>query len=178
MGPPMKIAVAGLWHLGSVTAACLAKNGFQVTGWDPDPGVVEKLNQGQAPLFEPGLNALVAEGLGRKRLQFSADPAEAVSDADLLWIAFDTPVDAEDHADTAWVKDRAYSLFPFLKSGAGVVVSSQMPVGSCRDFEKKLETGSHGRVPVCCCPENLRLGKAIDIFLNPDRLVAGIRRPE
>lgn len=174
----MTIAVAGLWHLGTVTAAGLASKGFQVIGWDPDPVVVEKLNQGQAPLFEPGLDVLLAKGLDQKRLRFSTSIPEAVGDADNLWIAFDTPVDTEDRADIEWVKTQARSLFPSLKSGAGVIISSQLPVGACRDLEKALDTRGMGKNPLCYSPENLRLGQAVKIFQEPDRLVAGIRRPE
>ena len=88
----MRIVVQGLWHLGSVTAACLARAGFETVGLDPDAGVVARLAQGQPPLHEPGLPDLVAAGLAERRLSFSTDPA-VVASADLVWVAFDTPVD-------------------------------------------------------------------------------------
>jgi UDPglucose 6-dehydrogenase len=166
----VKIGVAGLWHLGSVTAACLADMGFDVTGWDPDSAVVKKLSTGKAPLFEPGLDELLTKGIQAKRLRFTDSPKPAVDATDFLWVTFDTPVDAQDQADDTWVKRQIKILAPHLKPGAGIIISSQLPVGSCAELE--------GANPICYSPENLRLGQAINIFQEPDRLVAGIRRPE
>ena len=80
----MKITVLGLWHLGSVTAACCARH-FEVVGLDFDAAVVEGLGQGKAPLFEPGLNDLLQAGLASGQLRFTNDPAEACAQADILW---------------------------------------------------------------------------------------------
>ncbi|TAN44403.1 MAG: UDP-glucose 6-dehydrogenase, partial [Rhodospirillales bacterium] len=98
----MKIAVQGLWHLGSVTAACLAKLGHQVIGIDPDAAVIAALNAGKAPLFEPGLDELLQEVLAAQRLSFGTDPG-LVKGCDVVWVTFDTPVDDEDRADVDYV---------------------------------------------------------------------------
>src|SRR5882757_1370112 len=85
----MNVTVLGLWHLGSVTAACCARH-FQVVGLDFDAVNVAKLNLGQAPLLEPGLNELIATGLAAKKLYFTTDPKTACANADILWLTYDT----------------------------------------------------------------------------------------
>jgi UDPglucose 6-dehydrogenase len=109
----MKIAVVGLWHLGSVTAACLANAGHQVIGYDPDQITITKLQQGQAPIFEPGLNELIAKNLASQQLTFSAD-LTALSQAEIIWVTFDTPVDDNDIADVEFVTREIEKTFPHL----------------------------------------------------------------
>jgi UDPglucose 6-dehydrogenase len=171
----MKVAVVGLWHLGTVTAVCLASAGHDVIGVDFDPAVVDRLGRGQPPVFEPGLDRLLQDGLSAGRLRFSTDAA-AVTDADVVWIAYDTPVDDDDRADVEYVVDRTLHLFPHLGDGALVLVSSQLPVGTTRRLEGAF-AGVAGlrRVAFACSPENLRLGKAIEVFTRPDRVVVGAR---
>ncbi|MBF0561868.1 MAG: UDP-glucose/GDP-mannose dehydrogenase family protein [Alphaproteobacteria bacterium] len=170
----MKICVQGLWHLGSVTAACLADAGFITVGLDDDARTVDNLKRAVPPLFEPGLAELVQSGLEAGRLSFTTDAAAAVADADLVWITFDTPVDDEDRADVDFVRRRVESLFPYLKDGAAVLVSSQMPVGSVRGLATRFAAAAGGRrVGFACSPENLRLGKAIEVFKQPERIVIG-----
>jgi UDPglucose 6-dehydrogenase len=164
----------GLWHLGSVTAACLAAAGHSVVGLDFDQEVVEGLRQGRPPLFEPGLAELTAKGLAQGNLSFSTDPAHAVSNADIVWVAFDTPVDDDDKADTAFVTTRVERLFPFIRAGAAIVISSQLPVGSTRALAERFRATAAGRrCGFGYSPENLRLGKAISVFSNPDRIIIG-----
>ena len=172
----MKICVQGLWHLGSVTAACLASLGHEVCGLDSDPVTISNLSKGKAPLFEPGLDDLLAFGLSKSNLSFYTDPIEAVSDIEVLWVAFDTPVNDEDEADIGFVQTQIQEVLPFLRSNTLLLISSQMPVGSV----KKLEAFANKNFPekrlsFACSPENLRLGKALDVFLKPDRIVVGIR---
>ena len=176
----MRVCVAGLWHLGSVTAACLAEVGHDVIGYDEDEVVVGQLNRGEPPLFEPGLTELVRKGLTAGRLQFSTNREAATDSADVLWIAYDTPVDGRDNADVSFVIDRARALLPTLPRGALVIVSSQLPVGSVRiGLAMTPEGSAQGRdLHFACLPENLRLGKAIEVFTKPDRVVAGIERTE
>lgn len=174
----MKVCVYGLWHLGTTTAACLAQAGFETIGLDPKEKTVSELWDGIPPLFEPGLAELVKSGLASHKLSFSTDVPDAVRAADIVWIAFDTPVDDEDRADVTFVKNRIAETFPYLRDGAVVLVSSQMPVGSIRDLEKRFARVAGARtVHFACSPENLRLGKAIEIFNNPGRIVIGVRNP-
>ncbi len=163
------ITVLGLWHLGSVTAACCAKH-FDVTGLDFDDTVVGNLQQGRAPISEPGLNELLAAGLAKNSLRFTTDAKAACAQADVLWICYDTPVNDGDESDVAYVLERARRALPHLAAGALVLISSQLPVGSCALLEKEFP-----QLHFACSPENLRLGKAIDAFEKADRAVVGIR---
>lgn len=166
----MRVTVYGLWHLGSVTAACLAEGGHEVVGLDPDAGTVANLSANRPPVDEPGLAALAAEQQAVGRLRFTADAADAVPGAEVVWVCFDTPVDANDTADVQWVRDRLDDIAPHLTAGTRVLISSQVPVG----FGARLQADWAGRgVHVACSPENLRLGQALDCFRKPDRVVIG-----
>ena len=172
----MTVCVYGLWHLGSVTAAGLASLGHLVFGLDEDAGVVERLQRGTPPVWEPKLEDLIQNGLGSGRLQFTADPVAALGAAEVLWITFDTPVDENDCADVEWVMSRVRAALPRLPEGAAVVISSQLPVGSVRGLERyAAEELRRGDLSFACSPENLRLGKALEVFLQPDRIVVGVR---
>lgn len=172
----MRVCVLGLWHLGTVTAACLAARGHLVTGLDFDDGVVAQLQSGNPPLFEPDLEDVVRDGLARDQLRFTTDVATAVAGADVVWVAYDTPVDSEDRADVGFVLERAARLFPHLEQGTLVLISSQLPVGSTRRLEQEYaEAYPNHRVSFAYSPENLRLGKAISAFTQPDRVVVGVR---
>lgn len=165
----MNITVLGLWHLGSVTAACCAKH-FNVVGLDFDPANIQRLNSGQAPLLEPGLNELISAGLTSKRLSFTTDPKVAGVNADILWLAYDTPVNDNDESDLDFVLNNLSRALPHLPSGALVLISAQMPVGTCARLEKE-----YPKFHFACSPENLRLGKAIDAFEKAERAIVGIR---
>jgi UDPglucose 6-dehydrogenase len=168
----MRVTVFGLWHLGCVTAACLAEAGHRVVGLDLDPGVIHGLKQGRPPLHEPGLGELVAAGLRSGELSFSADADAALRDAEVLWVAFDTPVNDDDEADVAWVRGQLDAVASALRPGTLVLVSSQVPVG----FTGGLERDWAGKgLRFACSPENLRLGKALDCFRKPERVVVGCR---
>jgi len=164
--------VAGLWHLGCVTAACCSTR-FDVIGLDCDDTVVAGLDAGRAPLHEPGLDDLIAEGMQAGRLRFSTDPVKACANADLLWLTYDTPVDEDDRADVAFVLGELEKFLPALPTGALVLLSSQLPVGTCAELEAR-----HPQCRFACSPENLRLGKAIDAFTKADRAIVGVRRDE
>jgi UDPglucose 6-dehydrogenase len=171
----MHVAVAGLWHLGSVTAASLAAAGHSVSGIDFDADVVRGLRDGRAPLFEPGLDDLITAGAKAGRLTFSGDAAD-VSAADVVWITYDTPVDQDDRADVEFVVAQTARLFRAIKDGALVLVSSQVPVGTTARLERMFAAARpDARVTFGYSPENLRLGKALAAFQQPARVVAGVR---
>lgn len=172
----MKVCIQGLWHLGSVTAACLASVGHDVVGLDVDKNTIDGLNQGKAPLFEPGLDDLLQAGIAKGKLHFTTETAVAAADAEILWVTFDTPVDDDDVADVEFVQNQIKGVLPVLADGAVVLVSSQMPVGSIRNLETFVrENLGNKQISFACSPENLRLGKALDVFLKPDRIVVGVR---
>lgn len=175
----MKLAVLGLWHLGSVTAACMAAAGHDVVGWDPDPATLRRLEQGRAPVAEPGLDDLLSSAIAGGRLRVTASLAEAVTHGEVVWITFDTPVDENDRADVEAVMTHVHAALAHVRDGALVISSSQLPVGSLARMARAFETIAGGRrARFACCPENLRLGAAIRRFTDPERIVAGIRRPE
>ena len=175
----MKICVQGLWHLGSVTAACLASVGHDVVGLDGDSKNISNLNQGKAPLFEPGLDEMIQNEINQGHLRFVQSFREALADAEVLWVTFDTPVDEEDHADVEFVLGKIKSVLPELNDGTVVLISSQIPVGSIKKLEHFVKD-NYIKKQICFAysPENLRLGKSIDVFLNPDRIVVGTRNDE
>ena len=172
----MNIAVLGMWHLGTVTAGCLANVGYSVAGYDQNVDAVATLQQGSLPVNEPGLSELIATGVGQGLLSFTSDPVK-ISECDTIWVAYDTPVDEQDRADVDFVVSSIEALFPYLKEGSLIIVSSQLPVGTIFQLERRLQANRPGiSVSFACLPENLRLGKAIEVFNHPDRVVAGVRR--
>lgn len=173
------VCVIGLWHLGSVTAACLTKLGYRVIGVDPDAARVAQLQRGQPPLFEPGLAELLHEQLASGRLTFTTDFPAGVRPADVVVIAYDTPVDAEDEVDLRPVTEAVTAIAPHVKRDALVIVESQVPVGTCAWIQTALRQAQpHNAVSVACVPENLRLGQAIVRFLHPTMLTLGADDPE
>jgi UDPglucose 6-dehydrogenase len=172
----VKVAVLGLWHLGSVTAACLAAAGHEVRAFDPVGATIEALRDGRPPIAEPGLQDLIGRGLRSGALRFTSDAGEAIRDAEVVWVTFDTPVDAGDRADVASVVAHVEAAFPHLTDGALLMVSSQLPVGTLRRLEESWRAAARGRrVSFACSPENLRLGDAIEVFMKPDRVIVGVR---
>ena len=165
----MKIVVQGLWHLGCVTAACCAKH-FPVVGLGVNAGNIAKLNEGQAPLFEPGLERTDRRRPCRKKLSFTTDAKAACADADVLWVCMDTPVDDNDESDVDSTLAIHRQALAHLPKGALVLISSQLPVGTCAKLEEEFP-----QFHFACSPENLRLGKAIDSFEKAERVVVGTR---
>ena len=171
----MKVGVLGLWHLGPVTAACLATAGITTVAIDADPQVVADLNRGAPPLFEPQLAELVREGMERGTLTFTSELA-ALATVDIIWVCHDAPVDDEDRADVAGVIGQIERIFPHLHDRAVVVLSAQLPVGTVAALERAFARCAGRRtVDFACSPENLRLGRAICAFRNPGRIVIGVR---
>lgn len=171
----MKIAVQGLWHLGSVTAAATASVGHQVVGLDFDSRVVAGLRDGRPPIFEPGLTELIGSGLASSRLRFTSSAEELPGDIELLWIAYDTPVDEDDVADVEFVIDQVTRTLHALPENATILVSSQLPVGGTRRLATiAAKFHPEKNLSFAASPENLRLGRALDAFLKPDRVVVGV----
>jgi UDPglucose 6-dehydrogenase len=168
----VKVCVAGLWHLGTVTAACLASGGHKVVGWDANEQTIDALARNEPPVSEPGLEELVTRVAAEGRLRFTADPADALREVEVVWITYDTPVDDDDQADVAFVVRSVESLLPRIPAGVLVLISSQLPVGSTRALEQR---AARLDITFGYSPENLRLGKAIEAFTKPDRVVAGVR---
>lgn len=169
----MKIAVYGLWHLGLVTAGCLSQNNH-VIGLDDDLNLINSLSMAKMPIFEPGLEELIRNNLNKNNLKFSTDK-KLLREVDIVWVAFDTPVDNSDNADTDFVVDKIRSVFDFIKKETVLLISSQLPVGTTDLLRKEFQNNFPGKkVYFAYSPENLRLGKAIEAFTMQHRIVIGI----
>ncbi len=172
----MKLCVLGLWHLGSVTAACLAALGHEVSGLDFDAGQIANLNRGMAPIFEPGLEELIRRGLASGGLRFTSVMADALQDSELLWITYDTPVADDARASPELVMAQIERALLALEADIPVLISSQLPVGSVRRLER-LPGLQRRSAPIrfAYSPEDLRLGSAVNDFLHPCRIIVGVR---
>ena len=131
----MKICVLGLLHLGTVIAACVADKGHNVIGIDHNQNSIKNLNDGKAPLFEPKLNELIKKGINSGNLKFSYNIKDALINAEVLWVAIDTPIDNNDTADIGYVEDQVIKIIPFLHKNTIILISSQMPVGTIKKIE-------------------------------------------
>jgi UDPglucose 6-dehydrogenase len=173
-----KVCVIGIWHLGAVTSACLAHLGYSVVGVDQDPQRVQALNQGRSPLFEPGLEEMIASNIAARRLRYTTDLSEALRGARHVLIAYDTPVDEEDEIDLTEIEGSAAYAATHLEEGALVVVSSQVPLGTCERIEATIHNLNPSlKFAIAYVPENLKLGQAIQRFLHPDMIVIGADDP-
>ncbi len=174
----MKISIFGTGYVGLVTGACLAESGHQVMCMDVDRGKIENLQQGILPIFEPGLEALVAENCRLGTLRFTAEAAEAVAFSDILFIAVGTPPDEDGSADLQYVLAVAADFGRLMERKKIVVIKSTVPVGTSDKVLKVLQNelhkrGSHLHVTVASNPEFLKEGAAIEDFMKPDRVVVG-----
>lgn len=175
--PSHKVAVIGTGYVGAVTAACMAFLGHSVCGLDTDSVRADQLSNGEAPFFEPGLPEILRSTLSSGRLRFTDDTADALSDADFIFLCVGTPPGPDGSPDLAQLESAIVSLAPHLRPGAVVVNKSTVPVGSGNWTRTILEDALLGdRQPsfsVVSNPEFLREGSAIDDFLYPDRIVLG-----
>lgn len=164
------IAVIGSGYVGLTTGACFASLGHTVVCVDIDAERIEALRSGRIPIYEPGLEELVTEGLQAGRLEFTTDTAEAVSGAEFAYLCVPTPQSADGSADLSYLEVAATQIASHLPPDAVVVNKSTVPVGSTRRVEQAL-----GRTDlfVVSNPEFLREGSAVHDFLNPDRVVIG-----
>jgi UDPglucose 6-dehydrogenase len=167
----MRICVFGLWHLGCVTAACLASAGHDVIAIDEDAATVAGLREGRLPLVEPNLDSLTASAVAAGRLRFETDLRSA-RDAEVVWVTHDTPVDEKDVPQAQIVVDSVVRLFQHLSDSCLILISSQLPVGTTR---KLVATAVPRKFTFGYSPENLRLGRAIEVFTKPDRVVVGLQ---
>ena len=171
----MRVAMIGTGYVGLVSGACFADFGHVVTCIDKDAGKIERLRGGEMPIYEPGLEALVAENVRAGRLHFATDCAQAVREADAVFIAVGTPTRAGDgHADLAYVYAAAQEIAAHVEGFTVVVTKSTVPVGTGDEVEAVIAKVRPGaQVPVVSNPEFLREGAAIGDFKRPDRVVVG-----
>jgi UDPglucose 6-dehydrogenase len=171
----MRVAMIGTGYVGLVSGACFADFGHTVTCIDKDASKIERLNRGEIPIFEPGLDDLVARNVREGRLFFAVDGAEAVKAADAVFIAVGTPSRRGDgHADLSYVYAAAEEIAGQMDGFTVVVTKSTVPVGTGDEIEAILKrVRPDGDFAVVSNPEFLREGAAINDFKRPDRVVIG-----
>ena len=171
----MKITVIGTGYVGLVSGACFSEFGFHVTCVDKDTKKIERLQQGEIPIYEPGLDDLVHRNVAAKRLNFTSEITDVVKDADAVFIAVGTPERRGDgHADLSYVYAAAKEIAPHLHGYTLVVTKSTVPVGTGREVEGIIrQTNPDADFDVASNPEFLREGSAITDFMRPDRVVVG-----
>ncbi|MEO5620448.1 MAG: UDP-glucose/GDP-mannose dehydrogenase family protein [Cypionkella sp.] len=172
----MKIAMIGTGYVGLVSGVCFSDFGHEVICVDKDPRKIELLQAGEVPIFEPGLQDLMAKNVAGGRLSFTLDLAEAVAGADAVFIAVGTPTRRGDgHADLTYVMAAAEEIGRALTGYAVIVTKSTVPVGTNRKvYEAAKAANPAATFDVASNPEFLREGAAIDDFMRPDRVVVGV----
>ncbi len=176
----MRIAVIGSGYVGLVSGACFSEFGVEVTCVDLDADKIARLKRGEMPIYEPGLEQLVASNVAAKRLSFTTDLAGAVKQADAVFIAVGTPSRRGDgHADLSYVFGAAEAIGRALDGYTVVVTKSTVPVGTGRKVAEVLRrVRPDGEFDVVSNPEFLREGSAIGDFMRPDRVVIGAESEE
>lgn len=173
----MKVVVIGSGYVGLVAGACFAHSGNDVTCVDIDARKVERLTQGILPIYEPGLDELVLQGVSAGRLRFTTQGNAAISQADTVFIAVGTPPQEDGSADLSHVLAVAKTIGENLQGYTAVVVKSTVPIGTCDKVRAILAPLAAERpgvsVDVVSNPEFLKEGAALDDFLRPDRVVCG-----
>ncbi|MEY4872717.1 MAG: hypothetical protein RLZZ563_2047 [Pseudomonadota bacterium] len=172
----MKIAMIGTGYVGLVSGVCFSDFGHDVICVDKDPGKIDRLRAGEIPIFEPGLQDLMAKNVAAGRLSFSLDLTEAVQDADAVFIAVGTPTRRGDgHADLRYVMAAAEEIGRAMTGYTVVVTKSTVPVGTNRKVAEVIRAANPSAdFDIASNPEFLREGAAIDDFMRPDRVVVGI----
>jgi UDPglucose 6-dehydrogenase len=170
----MKIAVIGTGYVGLVAGAGLAETGNDVICADIDEGKIGRLNRGEVPIFEPGLERLVEGNLASGRLRFTTDVAQAVQASEIIFIAVGTPPDEDGSADLQHVLGVARAIGRAMNGGKIVITKSTVPVGTAAKVRAAIEAETRHPVHVCSNPEFLKEGAAVDDFMKPDRVVLGV----
>ena len=169
----MKILIDGLWHLGLVTTAGLLKLNNEVICYLDDYKLINSLNKLKLPLYEKNLEKILKENLKKKKLSFTSDD-KFLKSAKIYWCCYDTPVNDLDEGDTNIILKKIYKRLDKLRSCEELIISSQIGVGSVKKVEDKISKLKLN-LRVTYIPENLRLGKAVERFLFPDRIIVGCR---
>ncbi len=172
----MHVAMIGTGYVGLVSGACFSEFGFDVDCVDKDSAKIEALRGGRMPIFEPGLEALVASNVGAGRLRFTTELAPAVGRADVVMIAVGTPSRRGDgHADLRYIYAAAEEIADALTGYTVIATKSTVPVGTGRELERLIAARRpDAAFDIVSNPEFLREGSAITDFMHPDRVVVGV----
>ncbi|MEX2362972.1 MAG: nucleotide sugar dehydrogenase, partial [Balneolaceae bacterium] len=169
----MKIAVVGTGYVGLVTGTCFAETGNQVTCVDIDEQKIERMRNGEIPIYEPGLKPIFDRSLREERLTFTTDLKAAVKDAEIIFLCLPTPPGADGQADLSAVLFVAGQLGEMLENYTVIVNKSTVPVGTADRVRDKVAAHAKVDFDVVSNPEFLREGAAVEDFMKPERVVIG-----
>lgn len=174
----MKIAVIGTGYVGLVTGTCFADNGNDVWCVDIDAAKIEKLNQGEVPIYEPGLDQMIVRNVKAERLRFTTDLGPAIDASDVVFICVGTPPQDDGAPNMSYVYTAAEDVGRAMKSKKVVVMKSTVPVGTAAEVRKRISAVTEQGFDVVSNPEFLKEGAAVEDFLKPDRVVIGTQDPD
>ncbi|MCE7071637.1 MULTISPECIES: UDP-glucose/GDP-mannose dehydrogenase family protein [Dyadobacter] len=169
----MKIAVVGTGYVGLVTGTCFAETGNQVTCVDIDVKKVERLQKGEIPIYEPGLDVLFDRNVAEGRLVFTTNLAEGIKDAEVIFLALPTPPGEDGSADLKYILKVADDLGHIMEQYAVIIDKSTVPVGTAEKVHAAIAANATVEFDVVSNPEFLREGVAVEDFMKPDRVVVG-----
>jgi UDPglucose 6-dehydrogenase len=172
----MKVSVIGTGYVGLVTGACFAEKGNNVVCVDIDAAKVKRMQAGEVPIYEPGLEEIVARNVAEGRLHFTTELSDA-ADATAIFLALPTPPGEDGSADLSYVEGVAHDLGPLLTDYAVIVNKSTVPVGTTKRVRVCIAKGAEVDFDVVSNPEFLREGQAVSDFLHPERVVIGSSSP-
>src|ERR1700761_5342 len=169
----MKIAVVGTGYVGLVTGTCLAETGNQVICVDINEKKVKMMQDGQLPIYEPGLELLFHRNIKQERLHFTSNLAEAIAEAKIIFLALPTPPGGDGAADLSYVLGAAKDIAILITEYKVIVTKSTVPVGTADKVTAIMKQHTEVEFAVVSNPEFLREGVAVDDFMKPDRIVIG-----
>ena len=167
----MKLAVVGLWHLGTITSLCMSKFN-KLYGFDKYD-IIKKFNNLTPPLIEFGVKKLLKKNINKKI--FFEDNFKKLKDFDLIWVTYDSEIDKNDNSNFIHIFKKIKKILKYVKKNSIILISSQIPIGSVKKIETYEKKFVKKKISFAYIPENLRLGQSIKIFLNPERIVIGSR---
>src|SRR5215216_6659106 len=173
----MRVTVVGTGYVGLVAGACLAESGNDVVCCDIDAGKIARLNAGEIPIYEPGLEPLVERNLREGRLSFTTEVDAAVRGAEVVFIAVGTPPGEDGSADLQHVLAVADTIGRNMPEGGPekiVITKSTVPVGTAKKVREAIRRHTSRPFHVCSNPEFLKEGAAVQDFMKPDRVVVGV----
>lgn len=171
----MKIAVIGTGYVGLVTGTCLAETGNNVICVDINEAKVQKMINGEVPIYEPGLDVLFHRNIAQERLSFTTDLAYAVAEAQIIFMALPTPPGGDGAADLSYILGAAKDISKLVTSYKVIVNKSTVPVGTADKVKAVFEQNTDVEIDVVSNPEFLREGVAVEDFMKPDRVVIGTK---
>jgi UDPglucose 6-dehydrogenase len=171
----MKIAIIGTGYVGLVTGTCLAETGNSVICVDIDAAKVQKMQAGQVPIYEPGLDVLFHRNIAQGRLTFTTDLAHGIKDAQVIFMALPTPPGGDGAADLSYILGAAKDISKLVTEYKVIVNKSTVPVGTAAKVQAVFQAHTDIEIDVVSNPEFLREGVAVEDFMKPDRVVVGTR---